>query len=58
MQSDAETAKYRNATHCFVQIYKEEGVAGYFRGLGTNYIRIFGAALLLVSYDFFKSMLL
>lgn len=58
MQSDTKDKKYRNGLHCFVQIYKDEGVGGYFRGLGTNYIRSIGAALLLVSYDFFKSMLL
>jgi solute carrier family 25 (adenine nucleotide translocator) protein 4/5/6/31 len=58
MQSDVKEKKYRSGFHCFVQIYKEEGVPGYFRGLGTNYIRSVGAALLLVSYDFFKTLLL
>jgi solute carrier family 25 (adenine nucleotide translocator) protein 4/5/6/31 len=60
MQSDALDIekRYRNGWHCFVQIYKQEGCRGYFLGLGTNYVRSVGAALVLVSYDFFKSLLL
>lgn len=60
MQSDmvAEQKVYKNAIHCFVHIYQTEGISGYFRGLGTNYIRSVGASLVLVSYDFFKSLLL
>lgn len=57
MQSDAEMKHYRNTMDCFAQIYMHEGVRGCFRGLGTSYIRSVGAALLLVSYDFFKSVL-
>jgi len=57
MQSDKKERQYKNARHCFVQIYRDEGVPGYFRGLGTGYIRSVGAALLLVSYDLFKTML-
>lgn len=57
MESDVKDKKYRSGFHCFVRIYKDEGVRGYFRGLGTNYIRSVGAALLLVSYDFFKTIL-
>lgn len=59
MQSDVAEKKriYENARHCFVKIYQDEGITGYFRGLGTNYIRSVGAALLLVSYDYFKESL-
>lgn len=59
MQSDVAQEKrlYKNARHCFVKIYQDEGVQGYFRGVGTNYIRSVGAALLLVSYDYCKQFL-
>lgn len=59
MQSDVSVSnrKYKSARHCFVQVYKDEGLKGYYRGLGTNYIRSVGAAILLVSYDFFKKIL-
>ena len=58
MQSDVATnPQYRSAWHCLVQIYQTEGVTGYYRGLGTTYIRSVSAALLLVSYDFFKGLL-
>eukprot|EP00980_Cylindrotheca_fusiformis_P000080 scaffold19_cov114-Cylindrotheca_fusiformis.AAC.27 len=59
MQSDVprRDRKYRNARHCLVQIYRDEGMKGFYRGLGTTYIRSVGAALLLVSYDFAKQSL-
>ncbi|CAJ1952296.1 unnamed protein product [Cylindrotheca closterium] len=58
MQSDMPKEKrlYKNARHCLVKIYQDEGIAGYYRGLGTNYIRSVGAALLLVSYDYCKEL--
>jgi hypothetical protein len=58
MQSDLEVTKqYKNAWQCFVQIYQKEGITGYYRGLGTNYVRSISAAFLLVSYDFFKGLM-
>eukprot|EP00934_Nitzschia_sp_Nitz4_P005926 Nitzschia sp. Nitz4//scaffold117_size69655//23785//24865//NITZ4_006021-RA/size69655-augustus-gene-0.1-mRNA-1//1//CDS//3329533642//5916//frame0 len=57
VQSDAKVQRYRNGYDCFVQIYQQEGVKGYFRGLGTNYVRSVGAALVLVSYDWFKALM-
>ena len=57
MQSDMEKPKYKHAMDCLKKIYQEEGIGGYYRGLGTNYIRSIGAALVLVSYDYFKSIL-
>ena len=57
MQADHVNPQYRHAWDCATQIYRQEGVAGYFRGLGTNYIRSVSAALLLVSYDFFNEIL-
>ena len=58
MQSDMVEKRYRNSIHCMVEIYRQEGIRGYFLGLGTNYIRSVGAALVLISYDGFKSLLL
>lgn len=60
MQSTAASKaeqRYRNAWDCFIQIYRQEGIAGYYRGLGTNYLRSVSGAMLLVSYDFFKTLL-
>lgn len=57
MQSDMKVKQYRNGLDCFLQIYRHEGIPGYFRGLGTNYVRSVSAALLLVSYDLFLSLL-
>ena len=57
MQSDVAHPVYRNAWHCVVTIYRNEGMTGFFRGLATNYVRSISAALLLVSYDVFKGIL-
>lgn len=57
MQSNLAERRYHNAWHCFRQIYVKEGLTGFYLGIGTNLIRSFGAALLLVSYDFFKTQL-
>mmetsp|Transcript_22035 Transcript_22035/g.41075 ORF Transcript_22035/g.41075 Transcript_22035/m.41075 type:complete len:301 (+) Transcript_22035:98-1000(+) len=57
MQSDASTKRYKNALDCCRQIYRNEGIRGFYNGLMTSYIRSVGGALLLVSYDCFKSMM-
>eukprot|EP00977_Amphora_coffeiformis_P013788 scaffold3701_cov149-Amphora_coffeaeformis.AAC.3 len=59
MQSDKTAAEkiYRSAWHCMQTIYRNEGIRGFYLGLGTNYIRSVGGALLLVSYDFFRGIL-
>ena len=58
MQSNKPAAEkvYHSAWHCMKVIYRTEGVRGFYLGLGTNYIRSVGGALLLVSYDFFKGI--
>ncbi|KAG7363178.1 mitochondrial carrier protein [Nitzschia inconspicua] len=58
MQSDASKKRYANALDCTQQIFRNEGIRGFYQGLGTSYIRSVGAALLLLSYDFFKSILI
>ena len=48
---------YRNSMDCFRKILREEGYRGFYRGLGVNLVRSVGAALVLVSYDEFKRVL-
>ena len=55
--ADGKATKYKSSFDCMKRMYFEEGISGFYRGLGTNYIRSVGAALVLVSYDFFKSVL-
>ena len=50
--------KYRNTFHCFRRIWAEEGYRGFYLGLQMNLIRCIGSALVLVSYDEFKKVLL
>jgi solute carrier family 25 (mitochondrial adenine nucleotide translocator), member 4/5/6/31 len=54
MQSDATKKRYKSAVDCGRQFFVNEGVRGFYQGLGTSYIRSVGAALLLLLYDFFK----
>ena len=56
MQSDLSEKQYLGAVDCFKKIYQREGIRGFFLGLGTNYIRSVGAALVLVSYDAFREL--
>ncbi len=51
-----EMRKYANSIHAFRTIFIEEGMRGFYLGIGPNLIRSFGSALLLVSYDVFKGM--
>jgi solute carrier family 25 (adenine nucleotide translocator) protein 4/5/6/31 len=51
MQAGRETKLYRNAIHAFAVIFRDEGVRGFFRGIGPNLVRSLGGTLLLVSYD-------
>jgi len=45
---------YRNSVHAVKKILREEGVRGFYFGIGPNLLRSFGGAMLLVSYDAFK----
>jgi len=48
---------YRNSIDCFRKVFANEGMSGFFLGIGPNIIRSFGGALLLVGYDVFKGMI-
>ena len=49
--------RYRNTIHCFRRVWAEEGMRGFYLGLGPNLLRCIGSALVLVSYDEFKRLL-
>ena len=48
---------YKDSIHATRRIWIEEGIRGFYLGIGPNLVRSVGGALLLVSYDEFKSML-
>ena len=48
---------YRHTFHCFRKIWAEEGVSGFYRGLGPNLARCIGSAVCLVAYDEIKKLL-
>ena len=48
---------YRNSIDCFRKVFVNEGMRGFFLGIGPNIIRSFGGAVLLVGYDVFKGMI-
>lgn len=52
-----EERRYRNTIHCFRRVWAEEGLKGFYLGLGPNLVRCIGSALVLVSYDEFKRLL-
>jgi Mitochondrial carrier protein. len=52
----SEVRLYSNSLHAFRRIFVEEGIRGFYLGIGPNLIRSFGGALLLVAYDVFRSM--
>ena len=51
-----EQRLYWNLIHAFWRIQMEEGIRGFYLGIGPNLLRSFGGALLLVSYDVFEGM--
>jgi len=48
---------YRHSWHCFTTVLKQEGVRGFYLGIGPNIFRSLGGALLLVGYDTVRSWL-
>ncbi|KAL7575087.1 hypothetical protein ACA910_000455 [Epithemia clementina (nom. ined.)] len=48
---------YRNSWQCMTHVWRTEGVAGFYLGLGPNMLRSVGGALLLVAYDAFRDLL-
>uniref|UniRef100_A0A6U6GBS2 ADP/ATP translocase n=1 Tax=Odontella aurita TaxID=265563 RepID=A0A6U6GBS2_9STRA len=57
MQAGRSDRQYASALDCFGKIFYQEGIGGFYLGIGPNIVRSVGAALVLVSYDAFKSIL-
>ncbi|MGH3054245.1 MAG: MC/SLC25 family protein [Gaiellaceae bacterium] len=57
MPHEQHRKKYRGAVHCFRKVFAEEGLRGFYLGLGPNMIRSLDGAVLLVGYDVFKGMI-
>ena len=53
----ATAVPYRNSWQCIAYIWRTEGLAGFYLGLGPNLLRSVGGALLLVAYDAFRDVL-
>lgn len=45
---------YKNSKDAFKKIFMQEGLRGFYLGLGPNIVRSIAGALLLVSYDVFR----
>jgi len=53
----ADQRQYRNSSDCLRKILRQEGIRGFYLGMGPNLIRTIGAALVLVGYDTFKALI-
>lgn len=52
-----EERPYRNSFECVRVVLRNEGLRGFYLGLGPNLVRSIGGAILLVGYDMFKVVL-
>lgn len=52
----AQTPRYRNSFHCIHQIFRQEGVRGFYRGLSASYLGVAESALHLVLYERIKNI--
>lgn len=51
MNSGSGTIKYKSSMHAFGMIMKEEGIAAYFKGAGSNILRGLAGTMVLVGFD-------
>jgi solute carrier family 25 (mitochondrial adenine nucleotide translocator), member 4/5/6/31 len=49
--------QYTSAYNCIITIYQQEGIRGFYLGIGPNLLRSIGGALLLFGYDTVRSWL-
>jgi len=54
MMTSGEAVKYKGSIDCSVQIFKNEGVASFFKGAGANILRGIAGAGVLVGFDEFQ----
>jgi len=52
-----EQRKFRNSIHCIRHVFANEGLRGFYLGLGPNLVRSVSGALLLVGYDRIRTLL-
>lgn len=57
-QSGEAERQYTGTLDCFHKIYKNEGFTAFFRGAFSNILRGTGGALVLVSYDEIKKLII
>ncbi len=51
MNSGLEIKLYRNSFHCISEVFKNEGIIGFYKGCFSNLIRSTSSSLVLVLYD-------
>ena len=51
MNSGLEKKLYDNVFHCMGEMYRKEGIIGFYKGNLSNAIRSVGSSLVLVLYD-------
>jgi len=61
LQSDAPAighTNYKNSFDCVKRVYREEGIRGFYKGLGASYLGISESSINFVLYEKFKSLML
>jgi len=48
--------KYKNSLDCVIKVYQEEGLRGFYRGLGASYLGIAESTIQFVAYEKVKSI--
>lgn len=57
LQSGEAVPLYRNSIDCSIKILREEKFLGFYKGWGTNAIKMCGSSIILVLYDEFQKVL-
>lgn len=54
MQACTQDRKYKSAIDCFFKVYREQGIAAFWKGAFSNILRGVGSSLCLILYDEIK----
>ena len=54
MQLQSTEIIYRNSLHCFVQVFKTEGIRGLYRGFSASLLGLSESTLQFVTYEYLK----
>jgi solute carrier family 25 (adenine nucleotide translocator) protein 4/5/6/31 len=57
LQSGETVPIYKNSIDCAIKMMKEEKILGFYKGWGTNAIKMCGSSIILVLYDEFQKVL-